>query len=161
MLIVVFVAENEEMSELNHLPAFREFTFDQLKNATSGFAVENIVSEHGEKAPNVVYKGKLESQMRIAVKRFNRMAWPDVRQFLVDYCYYLPLTRYCVHEALHPVLSVQIMLFPAINYHLVMGLSDIIFTTNVLYVQNPHLPPPPPPKKRKEKLKFCQFLWGN
>ncbi|XP_059456715.1 serine/threonine-protein kinase BSK3-like [Corylus avellana] len=76
--------ENEEMSELNHLPAFREFTFDQLKNATSGFAVENIVSEHGEKAPNVVYKGKLESQMRIAVKRFNRMAWPDVRQFLEE-----------------------------------------------------------------------------
>lgn len=96
MLIVVLFAENEEMSELNHLPAFREFTFDQLKNATSGFAVENIVSEHGEKAPNVVYKGKLESQMRIAVKRFNRMAWPDVRQFLVDYCCYLPLSRYFV-----------------------------------------------------------------
>ncbi|XP_062155537.1 serine/threonine-protein kinase BSK3-like [Alnus glutinosa] len=76
--------ENEEISELDHLPAFREFTFDQLKNATSGFAVENIVSEHGEKAPNVVYKGKLESQMRIAVKRFNRMAWPDVRQFLEE-----------------------------------------------------------------------------
>lgn len=89
---VLFAAENEEKSELSHLPTFREFTFDQLKNATSGFAVENIVSEHGEKAPNVVYKGKLENQMRIAVKRFNRMAWPDVRQFLVDYCYFLPPT---------------------------------------------------------------------
>ncbi|KAG6666827.1 hypothetical protein I3843_01G055700 [Carya illinoinensis] len=76
--------EDEEKSELSHLPRFREFTFDQLKNATSGFAVENIVSEHGEKAPNVVYKGKLENQMRIAVKRFNRMAWPDVRQFLEE-----------------------------------------------------------------------------
>lgn len=42
------------------------------------------MSEHGEKAPNVVYKGKLENQRRIAVKRFNRMAWPDARQFLVD-----------------------------------------------------------------------------
>lgn len=63
---------------------FREFTLEQLKNATSGFAVENIVSEHGEKAPNVVYKGKLENQMRIAVKRFNRNAWPDTRQFLVN-----------------------------------------------------------------------------
>lgn len=51
--------------------------------ATSGFAVENIVSEHGEKAPNVVYKGKLENQRRIAVKRFNRSAWPDARQFMV------------------------------------------------------------------------------
>ncbi|KAF9668946.1 hypothetical protein SADUNF_Sadunf14G0056300 [Salix dunnii] len=73
---------NEEKSEVNDLPTFREFTFEQLKNATSGFAVENIVSEHGEKAPNVVYKGKLENQRRIAVKRFNRMAWPDARQFL-------------------------------------------------------------------------------
>ena len=41
------------------------------------------MSEHGEKAPNVVYKGKLENQMRIAVKRFNRTAWPDARQFMV------------------------------------------------------------------------------
>lgn len=41
------------------------------------------MSEHGEKAPNVVYKGKLENQRRIAVKRFNRSAWPDARQFMV------------------------------------------------------------------------------
>lgn len=41
------------------------------------------MSEHGEKAPNVVYKGKLDAQRRIAVKRFNRSAWPDPRQFLV------------------------------------------------------------------------------
>ncbi|KAM6584826.1 hypothetical protein CsatB_011828 [Cannabis sativa] len=76
--------ENEGNTEVNDIPAFREFTFEQLKNATSGFAVENIVSEHGEKAPNVVYKGKLENQRRIAVKRFNRMAWPDSRQFLEE-----------------------------------------------------------------------------
>lgn len=74
--------ESVEKSELD-LPAFREFTIDQLRMATSGFAVENIVSEHGEKAPNVVYKGKLDNQRRIAVKRFNRSAWPDARQFLV------------------------------------------------------------------------------
>ncbi|KAI7745676.1 hypothetical protein M8C21_030416 [Ambrosia artemisiifolia] len=73
---------NEE--EAGSLPVFKEFTFEQLKNATSGFAVENIVSEHGEKAPNVVYKGKLENQVRIAVKRFNRSAWPDSRQFLEE-----------------------------------------------------------------------------
>ncbi|KAK2650328.1 hypothetical protein Ddye_017817 [Dipteronia dyeriana] len=76
--------DNDEMSEVDCLPVFREFTLEQLKNATSGFAVENIVSEHGEKAPNVVYKGKLENQRRIAVKRFNRMAWPDARQFLEE-----------------------------------------------------------------------------
>ena len=85
------VLGNEEKSEVNDLPTFREFTFEQLKNATSGFAVENIVSEHGEKAPNVVYKGKLENQRRIAVKRFNRMAWPDARQFLVPNFY--PICR--------------------------------------------------------------------
>nr|GEU40665.1 probable serine/threonine-protein kinase At5g41260 [Tanacetum cinerariifolium] len=64
--------------------AFKQFTLEQLRNATSGFAVENIVSGHGEKAPNVVYKGKLENQMRIAVKRFNRSAWPDSRQFMEE-----------------------------------------------------------------------------
>ncbi|KAL5132849.1 Serine/threonine-protein kinase BSK3 [Glycine soja] len=77
-------AEIEDSSEASNWPTFREFTLEQLKNATSGFAVENIVSEHGEKAPNVVYKGKLENQMRIAVKRFNRNAWPDARQFLEE-----------------------------------------------------------------------------
>lgn len=76
-------ADNGEKSEVDYLPVFCEYTFEQLKNATSGFAVENIVSEHGEKAPNVVYKGKLENQRRIAVKRFNRVAWPDARQFSV------------------------------------------------------------------------------
>ncbi|KAJ8748921.1 hypothetical protein K2173_013356 [Erythroxylum novogranatense] len=75
---------NDKNSQVDSLPVFREFTFEQLKNATSGFAVENIVSEHGEKAPNIVYKGKLENQTRIAVKRFNRMAWPNARQFLEE-----------------------------------------------------------------------------
>lgn len=72
------------------LLAFREFTYEQLKNATLGFAVENIVSEHGEKAPNVVYKGKLDNQTRVVVKRFNRSAWPDARQFLVKMHSYHP-----------------------------------------------------------------------
>lgn len=81
--ILPIFSENEEKSETSDLPSFREYTVEQLRIATSGFAVENIVSEHGEKAPNVVYKGKLENQRRIAVKRFNRSAWPDARQFLV------------------------------------------------------------------------------
>lgn len=84
MFILMFVPENEDRNEASNWPTFCEFTLEQLKNATSGFAVENIVSEHGEKAPNVVYRGKLENQMRIAVKRFNRNAWPDSRQFLVN-----------------------------------------------------------------------------
>ncbi|GJZ83505.1 hypothetical protein Tco_0648678 [Tanacetum coccineum] len=73
----------EGTGETSDLPSFREYTIDQLKTATSGFAVENIVSEHGEKSPNVVYKGKLQNQRRVAIKRFNRSTWPDSRQFLV------------------------------------------------------------------------------
>ncbi|XP_047325206.1 serine/threonine-protein kinase BSK7 isoform X2 [Impatiens glandulifera] len=68
----------------NDLPRFREYTIEQLRKATYGFALENIVSEHGEKAPNVVYKGKLENQRRVAIKRLNRNAWPDPRQFLEE-----------------------------------------------------------------------------
>ncbi|KAL6556392.1 Serine/threonine-protein kinase bsk7 [Orobanche gracilis] len=75
-------SEDDEKSE--GIPAFREFSIEQLRTATSGFAVENIVSEHGEKAPNVVYKGKWENQKQIAVKRFNRSAWPDARQFMEE-----------------------------------------------------------------------------
>ncbi|GKV23120.1 hypothetical protein SLEP1_g32893 [Rubroshorea leprosula] len=77
-------AENVEKSEVDDLPLFCEYSIETLKMATSGFAVENIVSEHGEKAPNVVYKGKLENQRLIAVKRFNRSAWPDAQQFLEE-----------------------------------------------------------------------------
>jgi hypothetical protein len=82
---LVFLSIVTEDEEAYGLPAFQEFTFEQLRLATSGFAVENIVFEQGEKAPNVVYKGKLDAQRRIAVKRFNRSAWPDPRQFLVSH----------------------------------------------------------------------------
>lgn len=81
--LICLLAGNEEKKEVSYSSTFREFTLEQLKNATCGFAVENIVSENGEKAPNVVYKGKLENQQRIAVKRFNRTAWPNSKQFVV------------------------------------------------------------------------------
>lgn len=77
------VAENGGKGEGKSWPSFSEFSFEQLKAATSGFSSENIVSEHGEKAPNIVYKGKLDNSRWIAVKRFNKFAWPDSRQFLV------------------------------------------------------------------------------
>lgn len=72
---------DEDRGEVSDLPIFQLYSFEQLRLATSGFSVENIVSEHGEKAPNVVYKGKLDAQRRVAVKRFNRSAWPDPHQF--------------------------------------------------------------------------------
>lgn len=66
------------------LPSFSEYSLDQLRAATSGFSPDNIVSEHGEKAPNVVYRGRLEDDSWIAIKRFNKSAWPDSRQFMEE-----------------------------------------------------------------------------
>ncbi|KAL8144017.1 hypothetical protein V2J09_017049 [Rumex salicifolius] len=73
---------NGGKGEADGLPSFTEYKMDQLRSATSGFSPDNIVSEHGEKAPNVVYRGRLSDGRWIAVKRFNRSAWPDTRQFL-------------------------------------------------------------------------------
>ncbi|XP_060176791.1 serine/threonine-protein kinase BSK5-like [Lycium barbarum] len=74
--------ENGGENGKNALPSFTEFSLDVLMIATDGFSADKIVSEHGEKAPNVVFKGLLENGQLVAVKRFNRSAWPDSRQFL-------------------------------------------------------------------------------
>ncbi|TVU31846.1 hypothetical protein EJB05_23548, partial [Eragrostis curvula] len=68
------------------VPAFAEFTLAELRAATGGFAAENIVSESGEKAPNLIYKGQLKgprgaTARAIAVKKFAKLAWPDPKQF--------------------------------------------------------------------------------
>lgn len=73
----------ENGGKAGSLPSFAEYSFEQLRVATSGFSTDCIVSEHGEKAPNVVYKGTLINGRKVAVKRFSRSAWPDSRQFLV------------------------------------------------------------------------------
>ncbi|KAF3338961.1 putative serine/threonine-protein kinase [Carex littledalei] len=49
-------------STFGDAPSFTEFTLAELKVATNGFAAGHIVSESGEKAPNLVYKGKLPNQ---------------------------------------------------------------------------------------------------
>ena len=72
----LFLVENEK-DEIDNLLAFREFSSETLKIATSGFAVEIIVSQHWKKAPNVLYKGKLENKRKITVKRLSRFDWPD------------------------------------------------------------------------------------
>ncbi|KAJ0969766.1 hypothetical protein J5N97_022643 [Dioscorea zingiberensis] len=66
--------------------AFAEFSLAELKAATGGFSSDNIVSESGEKAPNLVYKGRLQNRTWIAVKKFTRMAWPDPKQFAEEAC---------------------------------------------------------------------------
>ncbi|TKV98360.1 hypothetical protein SEVIR_9G555900v4 [Setaria viridis] len=64
------------------VPPLKEFSLAELRAATGGFVAENIVSESGEKAPNFVYKGRLEHSRRaIAVKKFTKAAWPDAKQF--------------------------------------------------------------------------------
>lgn len=65
------------------IPSFCEFSFADLKAATSNFSSDHIVSESGEKAPNLVYKGRLQNRRWIAVKKFTKMAWPDPKQFAV------------------------------------------------------------------------------
>lgn len=68
------------------VPVFSEFSLADLKAATKNFSSEFIVSESGEKAPNVVYKGRLHNQNNrrwIAVKKFTKLAWPDPKQFAV------------------------------------------------------------------------------
>ncbi|GAB2219255.1 hypothetical protein Droror1_Dr00006888 [Drosera rotundifolia] len=65
-------------------PVFSEYSFSDLKAATNNFSSEFLVSESGEKAPNLVYKGRLKNQRWIAVKKFTRLAWPDPKQFAVS-----------------------------------------------------------------------------
>ncbi|XP_048232989.1 serine/threonine-protein kinase BSK2 isoform X2 [Ricinus communis] len=69
-------------NEEEEVPPFREFSLAELRAATNGFATHFIVSESGEKAPNVVYKGKLNNNRLVAIKRFSRLSWPDPHQFL-------------------------------------------------------------------------------
>ncbi|KAH7576128.1 hypothetical protein JRO89_XS01G0001500 [Xanthoceras sorbifolium] len=72
---------NEEDEQV---PSFKEFPLADLRAATNGFSSDLIVSESGEKAPNVVYRGKLKNSRLVAIKRFSRLSWPDPHQFLTE-----------------------------------------------------------------------------
>ncbi len=77
-------AENGlEAEPPEEVPAFREYSLESLRAATNGFNADFIVSESGEKAPNFVYKGRLDQSRWIAVKRFPKAAWPDPKGFAV------------------------------------------------------------------------------
>lgn len=75
--------ENGRRAEPEAVPAFKEYPLESLKAATNGFSADYIVSESGEKAPNFVYKGRLDQSRMIAVKRFPKAAWPDAKGFTV------------------------------------------------------------------------------
>lgn len=86
-------AENGKRAEPESVPTFREYTLESLKAATKGFNAELIVSESGEKAPNSVYKGKLDQKL-IAVKRFPFSAWPDAKGFAVLLSFLSPFPHF-------------------------------------------------------------------
>ncbi|KAM3710975.1 hypothetical protein ACB098_01G074200 [Castanea mollissima] len=72
------------VSTASGAPGFSEFSLSDLRAATNNFSSDYIVSESGEKAPNVVYKGRLQNHNQrrwIAVKKFTKQAWPDPKQF--------------------------------------------------------------------------------
>ncbi|KAJ0963980.1 hypothetical protein J5N97_029102 [Dioscorea zingiberensis] len=62
-------------------PPFSEYSLAELTAATGGFSSDSVVSEGGGKAPNLVYKGRLQGRGWIAVKKFSKLAWPDTKQF--------------------------------------------------------------------------------
>ncbi|XP_008799360.1 serine/threonine-protein kinase BSK2-like [Phoenix dactylifera] len=75
---------NGDGGEQDQVPAFKEYGLAELRAATKGFSPELIVSESGEKAPNVVYRGKLDGGHLVAVKRFSKQSWPDAQQFVAE-----------------------------------------------------------------------------
>ncbi|KAL8555679.1 hypothetical protein ACS0TY_003481 [Phlomoides rotata] len=75
---------NGDQVDQDQVPAFKEFALAELRAATNGFNSELIVSESGEKAPNVVYRGKLRSSRLVAIKRFSKQSWPDPQQFVAE-----------------------------------------------------------------------------
>lgn len=72
-----------EDGDTQKVATFREYSLSELRKATNGFSTDSIVSESGDKAPNFVYRGRLDSSF-IAVKRFSKQSWPDAQQFVAE-----------------------------------------------------------------------------
>ncbi|XP_062073695.1 serine/threonine-protein kinase BSK2-like isoform X2 [Humulus lupulus] len=77
-------SQSDPVEEEDRSPVFKEYGLNELRKATNGFGSDYIVSESGEKAPNVVYRGKLQNNRLVAVKRFSKQSWPDAHQFVVE-----------------------------------------------------------------------------
>ncbi|XP_061345097.1 serine/threonine-protein kinase BSK2 isoform X2 [Gastrolobium bilobum] len=74
----------DDVDEVCQVPVFKEYALNELRRATNEFSTHYIVSESGDKAPNVVYRGKLDNNRLVAVKRFSKLSWPDAQQFLAE-----------------------------------------------------------------------------
>ncbi|KAI4315148.1 hypothetical protein L6164_027990 [Bauhinia variegata] len=77
-------AHGDDLDQECQVPAFKEYDLTELRRATNEFSTDYIVSESGERAPNVVYRGKLENNRLVAVKRFSKQSWPDAQQFMAE-----------------------------------------------------------------------------
>jgi hypothetical protein len=109
----VFLVEannGEELKQSDGVPGFKEFGLVELRAATNGFSSELIVSESGERAPNVVYKGKLRNNRLVAVKRFSKLSWPDARQFVVCYVCNCLCMCVCFLTNIHVFVFTQILI---------------------------------------------------
>ncbi|KAI7738111.1 hypothetical protein M8C21_014520, partial [Ambrosia artemisiifolia] len=73
-----------EQEQDQQVPVFKEYELTELRAATNGFSSDLIVSESGEKAPNVVFRGKLRNNKVVAIKRFSKLSWPDPQQFVAE-----------------------------------------------------------------------------
>ncbi|KAF8031980.1 hypothetical protein BT93_D1020 [Corymbia citriodora subsp. variegata] len=78
----------EEAAAWESCPSFTEFRFEQLEAATRGFSPENIARDPDRRrlgaTGDVVYRGELEDGRSVAVKRYERSAWPDPQYFLEE-----------------------------------------------------------------------------
>ncbi|KAG6482041.1 hypothetical protein ZIOFF_058668 [Zingiber officinale] len=52
---------------------FTEYILEELRAATDGFASDRIVSEHGRKAPNVAYRGRLDGDVAITAQALQQV----------------------------------------------------------------------------------------
>lgn len=87
----MLLEENGDQLDQDQVPAFKEFALTELRTATNGFSSDLIVSESGEKAPNIVYRGRLRSNRVVAIKRFSKQSWPDPQQFVVKKSFFSSL----------------------------------------------------------------------
>jgi BR-signaling kinase len=78
------LVNGDQLTGDHQVPGFTEFDLNELRAATNGFSSDLIVSESGERAPNVVYRGKLRSNRVVAIKRFSKQSWPDPQQFMAE-----------------------------------------------------------------------------
>eukprot|EP00271_Cylindrocystis_brebissonii_P022560 TRINITY_DN8727_c0_g1_i1.p1 TRINITY_DN8727_c0_g1~~TRINITY_DN8727_c0_g1_i1.p1 ORF type:complete len:705 (-),score=134.92 TRINITY_DN8727_c0_g1_i1:856-2970(-) len=62
----------------------REFTWRELVKATDGFNTENIVSEGGRQAANIVFRGKLSSGKLVSVCKLSKREWQDEEHFVAE-----------------------------------------------------------------------------